>query len=274
MMRTHVDPLVFFPSQPAKSLERLGFRLGAVGTHASRTIMLSELDAMLAAAPCSALRAEYAAAIIEDNCLQKRTASTRRISNQRLGELYALDPLVALFRVVRKLWDIDPAARPQLAMLAALARDPLLRTSAAPVLTQPEGTEIQRAPIRDALRCCVGDRMNDDTVDKVVRNVLSSWSQSGHLTGRTFKRRTLVKASTTALSFALWLGRVAGLRGRDLLQCGWVAALDCTASSARGLAMDAKRCGFIDFRTVNDVVEIGVDRLDPGIGRPQPHGAT
>ena len=267
MSLAEAKPLQFFPSAPPAAAEKLGFRFGAKGTHASRTLMLSELEAVLAAAPAAADRAAFAAAIIENNCLEKPTATTRRISNQRLGELYALDPFVALFRVLRGLWDVDPKARPLLAMLAALARDPLFMASAASVLSQPAGIEIQRAPLREALRKLVGERMNEDTVDKVVRNVSSSWTQTGHLTGRTFKHRQRVSASPTAVAFALWLGNVAGFRGAELLTSGWVATLDCTATSARTLAQEAKRLGLIDLRTAGDVIEFGLDRLDPGLGR-------
>lgn len=267
MSLAEVKPLEFFPGAPPSAAEKLGFRFGAKGTHASRTLMLSELEAVLAAAPAAVDRAAYAAAIVEDNCLEKPTASTRRISSQRLGELYALDPFVALFRVLRSLWSVDPNARPLLAMLAALARDPLFMASAGPVLSQPVGIEIQRAPIREALRKLVGERMNDDTLDKVVRNVSSSWTQTGHLAGRTFKFRHRVSAPPTAVAFALWLGNVAGFRGEELLTTGWIAALDCTATSARGLALEAKRLGIIDLRTAGDVVEFGLDRLDPGLGR-------
>lgn len=229
--------------------------------------MLAELQAVLAAAPGAADRAAYAAAIVEGNCLEKPTASTRRLSNQRLGELYALDPFVVVFRVLRGLWDIDPKARPLLAMLAALARDPLFMASAAPVLSQPAGMEIQRALIRAALRKLVGGRMNDDTLDKVVRNVSSSWTQAGHLTGRTFKHRQRVSAPPSAVAFALWLGNAAGFRGDELLTSGWIASLDCTATSARTLALEAKRLGLIDLRTAGDVVEFELGRLDPGLGR-------
>ena len=160
--------------------------------------MLAELGAVLSAAPGPVDRAVYAAAIIEGNCLEKPTASTRRISNQRLAELYALNPFVVIFRVLRKLWEVDPQARPLLATLVALARDPLFMASATPVLSQPAGVEIQRAPIRDALHKLVGERMNDATLDKVVRNVSSSWTQSGHLQGRTFEFRQRVQARKPA----------------------------------------------------------------------------
>lgn len=258
----------FFPLRSASpGTEKLGFRLGEKGTHSSRTLMLSELEAVLAAAPGKADRSSYVSAIIDGNCLAKATASTRRISVQRLTELYALDPFVPVFRVLRGLWGIDSKTRPLLALLAALARDPLLRASAIPVLSQAPGVEIQRAPIREALRELVGERMNDETLDKVVRNVSSSWTQTGHLAGRTFKHRHRVDASPTAIAFALWLGNAAGFRGEELLATGWIAVLDCTATSARSMALEAKRIGLIDLRTSGDIVEFGLDRLDPGLGR-------
>jgi hypothetical protein len=227
--------------------------------------MLEELDTVLSFAPAASNREAYSEVIIEGNCLQKPTAATRRLSNQRLGELYALDPFVVLFRVMRGLWKIDSNARPLLAMLAALARDPLFMASAKPILSQPVGVEIQRTPIRDALRNLVGDRMNDDTLDKVVRNVSSSWTQTGHLRGRTFKFRERVDAQPTALAFALWLASAAGFRGAELLTNGWIAALDCTPSSARSLASEARRIGLIDMQVAGDVPEFGLDRLDPGL---------
>jgi hypothetical protein len=183
MSLAELQAISFFPPVgPPLAAEKLGFRLGDKGTHSSRTLMLAELDAVLAVTLGAAGRSDYAAAILESNCLEKPTASTRRLSNQRLGELYALDPFVVVFRVLRGLWNVDPNARPLLAMLTALARDPLFRASAAPVLAQPAGMEIQRVPIRESLRKLVGERMNDDTLDKVVRNVSSSWTQTGHLT--------------------------------------------------------------------------------------------
>lgn len=257
----------FPPAGPLAGTAKLGFRFGDKGTHSSRTLMLAELETVLAAVPGPVDRAAYAGAIIDGNCLGKPTTSTRRISSQRLSELYALDPFVVVFRVLRRLWDVEPKARPLLAMLAALARDPLFMASAAPVLSQPPGIEIQRAPIREALRKLVGERMNDDTLDKVVRNVSSSWTQTGHLTGRTFKHRQRVSAPPAAVAFALWLGNAAGFRGEELLTTGWIAALDCTATSARTLAFEAKRIGLIDLRTAGDVAELGLDRLDPGLGR-------
>lgn len=260
--------LQFFPSgRPASGADRAGFRFGDKGTHSSRTLMFSDLEAVLAAAAEDANREAYAKAIIEGNCLQKATASTRRISNQRLGELFALDRTVALFRVLRRLWTVAGDGRPLLALLMALARDPLLIASAEPVLTLPVGAELQRGPLRDALRKVVGDRMNDDVLDKVARNTASTWTQTGHLEGRTFKVRKRAQPNAAAVAFALYVGHAAGFRGEELLTSGWMAALDCTASSAKSLALEAKRVGLIDLRTAGDVVEFGLERLDPAVGR-------
>jgi hypothetical protein len=118
-----------------------GFRFGEKGTHTSRTMMLAELTELLAAVPANATREEYAEAIIEDNILGKQTTSTRRLTNQQLGELYGLSLTLPLFRVLRRLWDVDAPGRPLIALLCALARDPLLRaTSKAVSVIETFGT--------------------------------------------------------------------------------------------------------------------------------------
>lgn len=225
--------------------------------------MLSELEDVLEAAAPAASRADYAASIIEANCLQKPTSSSRHLTNQRLGELYALDPAVPLFRILRRLWDLDNPARPLLALLVALARDPLLAATAHPILSLPPGSELLRDPLKAAVRSAVGERLNDATLDKVARNAASSWTQSGHLVGRTFKKRRLVQASPATIALALFLSHAAGFRGEELLASGWVVALDCRPSVVRGIALEAKRLGLIDLRTAGDVFEVGVERLDP-----------
>ena len=145
-----------------------GFRSGDRGTHTSRTIMLDELLHLLDAAPGEVCREDYAAAVTENNCLGKRTAATRKLSLQRLTELYGLDTQLILFRVLRDLWGRHEGSRPLLAMLLALARDPLLRATATAVIRTPYGHEFARQSMRDTLSEAVCDRLNDATLDKVV----------------------------------------------------------------------------------------------------------
>ncbi len=78
-------------------LATLGFRVADSGPHTSKTLMLQELEALLAAIPADAPAKAYRAAIVEENVLGKRT-------------LYAFKETASrpLFRMVRRLWDVDP----------------------------------------------------------------------------------------------------------------------------------------------------------------------
>ncbi len=225
--------------------------------------MLEELSRVLAAVGQSARRTDYAAAIVDDNCLSKPTASTRRLSNQRLGELYGLDPTIPLFRVLRRLWDIGTDGRPLLALLAAIARDPLLAATCPAIVPMPASAELHRDALKRALQATVEDRLSDSTLEKVCRNAASTWAQSGHLEGRTFKKRRMVEPSTAAVAFAIYLAHAAGFRGAEIFACGWLKVLDCDPSRAREVALDAKRSGLLDLRMAGDVVELNLARLDP-----------
>ena len=259
----------FHPTNESRmKAEEVGFRFGNKGTHTSRTMMLAELEAVFEMTKDNAKRDDYTSAIIDGNCLSKATAATRRLSCQRLSELYGLDPKLPLFRVLRRLWNIDHENQPRLALLAAIARDPLLAASAASVilLTTP-GSEFPREPVKAALRSAVSGRLNDNTLEKVCRNTASSWTQSGHFKGRTFKRRRTVSASPATAAFALYLANAAGYRGAEIFATAWFRVLDCDPSQARHYALEAKRLGLINLRIAGDVVELGVSLLDPAIRR-------
>ena len=242
-------------------LRDAGFRWGQKGTHTSRTIMLDELRSVLGNCPPDATRDEYLSAIHEDNCLGKRTAATRRLSSQRLSELYALDPEVPLFRVMRRCWYADRDGQPILALLFALARDPLLRVTATSVLRMRPGEELARQQMTDALNRAVGSRLSEATLDKVVRNAASSWTQSGHLEGCGRKVRQTVTATPATTAFALLLGYVAGKRGAALFESLWAQVLDAPAGQLMQVAMDARRLGFLDMSQSGGVIEVAFSRL-------------
>ena len=264
-MEKAADFILFSGSR--REAETIGFRFGAKGTHTSRTMMLEELSRVLAAVGQNARRTDYAAAIVDDNCLSKPTASTRRLSNQRLGELYGLDPIIPLFRVLRRLWDIGTDGRPLLALLAAIARDPLLAATCPAIVQMPAYAELHRDALKRALQAAVGDRLSDSTLEKVCRNAASTWTQSGHLEGRTFKKRRIVVPSITAVALAIYLAHAAGFRGAEIFSSGWLRVLDCDPPQSRERALDAKRSGLLDLRMAGDVVELNLSRLDPYAAR-------
>jgi hypothetical protein len=230
-------------------------------------MMLAELRQVLQATPADARRADYAGEIIEGNCLFKPTTATRRLTNQRLGELYGLDPAIPLFRVLRRLWDVDSEGRPLLALLAALARDPLLAATCPAIVFLQSNAEFQRDTMKSALTAVIGARLNDSTLEKVCRNAASTWTQSGHLEGRTFKKRRIVVPSAAAVAFAIYLANAAGFRGAEIFSCAWLRVLDCDPSRARNLAVEAKRLSLLDLRMAGDVVELNLSRLDPDLAR-------
>lgn len=225
--------------------------------------MLDELETALAAVPAKAEHNAYVEAIIEQNCLGKQTVATRRLSLQRLRELYSLDPAVPLFRILRRLWEIDPEGRPLLAILMSLARDPLLLSTSEAIYNMSDGAEFQRKVMREAIATAVGERLNESTLNKVVRNAASSWCQSGHLSGRTFKYRCIVHPTPACIAFSLYLARAAGFPVEEALTSGWLKIIDCGKSETLELATAAKRLGLIDLRMAGNVIDMNLDRLDP-----------
>ena len=271
-----VSDLNFEPgivSLPPKLASLWGFRSGERGTHTSRTIMLDELSQLLDAAPGEVSRRDYAQAIMEGNCLGKRTAATRKHSLQRLSELYGLDARLLLFRVLKRLWVRHASSRPLLALLLALARDPLLRATARAVVATPFGHEFGRQAMKDALSGTVEGRLNDATLDKVVRNASSSWTQSGHLRGRGRKIRQRVAATPAAVAYALLLGFALGRRGRLLFETPWAEVLDAPPGELVEVAVDARRLGLVDLKQSGRMIDVSFPAMLTGRERELIRGA-
>jgi hypothetical protein len=247
----------------AQNLDRLipfGFRFGNKGTHTSRTIMFVELCSVFEACPLEAKRSAYAEAILDHNCLGKRTVATRKHSLQHLSELYGLNTNILLFQALRRYWELEDKGRPLLALLMALARDPLLRLTVAPFLCMRPGEELVRQQLTDAIRAGINGRLNDSILDKVVRNTASSWTQSGHLSGRGRKIRQQVRPTPVVTAYALLLGYVLGIRGMGLFESFWAKVLDVSADELISQALDAKRLGLLDLSQAGGVIDVAFTR--------------
>ena len=240
---------------------KAGFRFGDKGTHTSRTMMFKELAILFEDQKLNAPRKAYVSAIIDQNCLGKRTVSTRKLTCQRLSELYGIDPNIPLFRILRHLWQADENGRPLLAFLTALARDPLLRVTSETILQIKIGEELMRQKLTDALRQSVDSRLNDGTLNTTVRNISSSWTQSGHLKGRVRKIRQKVMPTPIVTAYALLLGYILGIRGNGLFNTLWAKILDTPAEELVSLATEAKRLGLLDLSQAGGVVEVFFTRL-------------
>ena len=135
-------------------LVKLGLRFGTNGPHAARTMMLDDLRILFAHVPANAAQADYARAVFADNMLGKPTKKSRELALKYLTTLYGLDTKFPLFRALRRLWPIDEGAQPVLALAAALARDPLLRSTQTFILSMPPGAVVTR---EDLEKCLAGD---------------------------------------------------------------------------------------------------------------------
>jgi hypothetical protein len=236
--------------------ESFGFRNGPRGVHTSRTIMFAELHDLLAALPATATREEYRQAILRDNVLGKKTLATRRGTAKRLGELYALDLRVPLFRLLRFFWKVDQEGRRLLAFLCASARDPLLRLTAPPVLTAKEGETVAKESLEKAVEEADPDRFKPGICQAIARRAASSWTQAGHLSGHVVKKRSHPVVTPANTAYALVLGYLCGVRGQLLLTTYWARLLDEPTNRIARLAAEASRRGWLNFRQAAGVIEI------------------
>lgn len=222
----------------------------------SRSIMLRDLSVLLDIVPIDARHATYAESIVMENCLGKPTVTTRRKSLGHLSRLYALDPDVILFRVFRDLWRRDQDSCRLLAMLLALARDPLLRATFSSIARTPVGSCLGHGAIRAALTNSISSRMSAISLAAVVARASSSWAQSGHLSDPRNKTRQKVNSTPAATTFALLIGFALGRRGPLMFETPWTAVLDSTQASILDLAYQASRLGLLNLRHYGEVTEV------------------
>lgn len=175
--------------------EALGFRSAPGGVHLSKTMMLAELATILDRLPASEA-AEVERAIVVDNLLGKPTGSARRLALARLNTLYGILTPRPVQLAALRLWPRNVAGRPVLALLCALAREPLLRQSARPVLDAHPGTSVRWPELASAILAEYPDRYSPKMLKSLAQNCISSWTQSGHLQGRVNKRRRLADPFT------------------------------------------------------------------------------
>tara|TARA_B100000749_G_C18417939_1_gene462180 strand:+ start:58 stop:891 length:834 start_codon:yes stop_codon:yes gene_type:complete len=245
------------PMPDQKQLARFGFRFERGGAHSSRTMMLDELTALLdyVNRP-EATKADYLNAIDEDNCLGKRSGKTRRLTYKHLAELYSLDTAHVLFRALLYFWQRDEAGRPMLALLATYSRDSIFRASAPMILKTPEGSVITRESVEELIDSLEPGRFSKATLKSTAQNINSSWTKSGHLTGRNKKTRNRAAPTAGSAAYALLLGYLAGARGQGLFSTEYTKLLDCSREKTIELAEQASRRGWITYKRVGDVIEV------------------
>ena len=224
--------------------------------HISRTMMLSEATTLFAAVPANATLDDYHRAVVDENLLLKRTVSNREKTFRFLRELYALDALDPIYAALRVFWDSDPAGRPLLALLNAVYRDEVLRPSAEAILTARPGAPLGKVELATAIAARYPERFGAKSLDKIGRNVASTWTQSGHLVGRVAKSRGAPVTTVGPATMALLLGWLDGLRGLALFDTLWARLVSATGNDLDALAFAASNRDWLRYKRLGDVVEI------------------
>jgi hypothetical protein len=254
-----VSSLSFPAASPG--LERFGFKFSSGGAHISRTMMLAELSAVLSVVPKGSGTADYRDAILQRNVLGKTTDSTRKESLRRLRELFALDEATPIFGLLRTLQTSDAASLPLLAVQVAWARDPLLRATTPPILGASEGDVVETASLAVAFEALFPNQYSELSRNQTARHAASTWTQSGHLAGRTKKIRKMIKPTAVAVTMALFLGDVAGFHGAAVFANPWCRLLDLNPGRAKAMGMEAHRAGLLNLRALGEVIELSFPLL-------------
>jgi hypothetical protein len=233
-----------------------GVRLTGGGPHLSKTMMLQELETLLATGYIAS--DELRKAAIEENALGKSTSNTRRLTFKHIAVLYGLTEQPPLTIAFLRLWRSDAEGHQLQALLVALARDPLLRETAPVVMKGAVGQSLKSPLFKDVFLEAYPGRYSEKVISSLARNCASSWTQSGHLQGSVRKVRRRVSPTPSTVALAALLATVSGFGGPAILSSGWMKVLDLSPHQALDQLRRAEAIGLARVRSAGDVTEISV----------------
>jgi hypothetical protein len=219
-------------------------------------MMLAELRQLLAS-DAYASTDGFRRSVVQENVLGKASVSGRERSYRYLRELYGLDLGIPSFRGLARLWNHDEQAQPLIALASALMRDPALRGTASSVIGVSLGRSVTADELAEAVQETYPGSYRDTVAHKIGRNAASTWTQSGHLVGRTNKIRTRANPRPASVAYALYLASLDDVQGDLLFESLPVQSQDAPAHVLRELAREASRLGWLDYRSLGNVAEIG-----------------
>ncbi|MCX6698531.1 MAG: hypothetical protein NTV68_01175, partial [Methanomicrobiales archaeon] len=236
---------------PVKS----GF-LNDIGAHTGRTIMFKELALLFNATTKINTIDEIRNMVYDENILHKKSISGRKKSFSNLKKTYGLDPTIPLYNTLRWAWDVsEEKERPLLALLCALSRDASLRVTAPYIFSLIPGKIADKEKVSALIEQNYPNRYSPASITSMTQNLLSSWTQSGHLKGIKNKTRIKVDSNTPACVFALATGYLAGFRGRLLLDTIWMRSLDATDYEIKESISRAMKKGWVRYRESGGMME-------------------
>jgi len=237
------------------AMDDAGLRISGGGGHQSKTIMLHELSLLLAEAKSRNLT-DALAAVSAENLFGKTSGAAGLSVLANLTKLYGIKSPPPITRAMIRLWAMDAAGRPMLALLCALARDPLLRASSNVVLPATLGERLRWPAIAEEIERQHPGRFSPAMLKSLSQNCASTWTQSGHLKGKVAKVRAHAMATPEAAALGALIARFAGFAGPALLASPWMVVLDAPHEERLGLLRRAQGRGLVRIRHAGAVFEL------------------
>jgi len=222
----------------------------------ARSMMLTELQILQGALPLDAGKDAFKEAILGENILGKPTESSRVKSLYHLTELYGLDPAFLIFRTLRSLGQEAPDDFALLAMLCTYCRDPQLRHSFELISQLTEGETLPRTRMEQHFEEGFPRRFSKVMKESLSQHVNTTWTVSGHLTGRSKKVRALPTPGWAASTYAMFLGYLLDLRGEILLGSVFGRLVNARPQTLISHLSAASSRGWLRLRHAGGVVEI------------------
>ncbi len=226
-----------------------------------RSMMFLEMRILVLSMPLIVDHDDFTKAIVDDNILEKPTLSSRKESLIRLKQLYGMDPSKALFRVLWELGHADLDSLPQLCLVSAYARDPQLRHSFELIRTLHLGEALARVDMENHLENGFPGRFSQGMKASMARNVNTSWTFGGHLTGKVKKTRRLPEPRPMSAVYAMFVGYLTGLRGERLLDSVFASLVASNRSLLQASLSLASAKGLLSLKQAAGIVEFDFSNL-------------
>ena len=253
------------PVKFSKNKLSLGFATS--GVMSSRSVMLPELNQLLAPINSEIDISEIQSLVVDQDVLQKPSAANRLKTFNFLKGIYGLSPSQALYREFFRLTKLSPSDFSVLAGTLAFAREPILRDCAEMVFSVDVGKSLGREDFENWIRGHMPGRFSESMYVSFSHNLYASFYQLGYLgeaSGkiRIRKRRDVRPVAIAYASFLDWLN---GLNGMSLLEGEFMKTLELNKDESLSLLSSAGQQGLAGVALAGGVLHLDFSSwLRPG----------
>jgi hypothetical protein len=188
----------FATSPDPAALAMLGIKIRGGGPHQSKTMMVAEFTDLMAAG--AADRPD--SAVLRENLLGKPSVRARKAALYRFRQLYGVGESQPICIVPRRLWERDPAGRPDARSALRASPGPGLSGRCGCRPRSPRGERVRWPGIASAFEARHPGRLGEKMAKSLAQNAASSWTRAGFLRGFVRKERTRAHATPACAAYA------------------------------------------------------------------------